>query len=89
MTKQSKKKESNPESSVASVNDYDPSSPIQEVSQIESTPSKKGSKMTYSDMIAELFITQFHQDKKLKDQGVTYQLIWKELEAKYPQTNKQ
>ena len=77
--------------------DYDPSSPVKTyLQQLPESQEKKEaavvapdvSKLTYGEMISELFTTIFHKEKKHRDNGVTYQLIWKELEAKYPHTNK-
>ena len=37
----------------------------------------------YNKMILQVFIDVFNKQKKYRDHGVTYQMIWKEVDRKY------
>lgn len=44
--------------------------------------------ITYEAMIKQAFVETFNKIKKLRDQGVTYQNIWKEIETRHKEANK-
>ena len=50
--------------------------------------ARGGSGITYESMIKQVFVDNFNKSKKLRDQGVTYQQIWKEVSEKYSDAKK-
>lgn len=48
-------------------------------------PSKN---LTYEAMIKQAFVETFNKVKKLRDQGVTYQTLWKEIETRHKEASK-
>jgi hypothetical protein len=43
---------------------------------------------TYGQMVAHLFQDEFNKSRKNKENGVTYQQIWKSMQEKFPHTHK-
>lgn len=47
------------------------------------------SRLTYQEMIVQLFVEDFNKSKKLKTDGVTYQQVWKSMSERWPLSKKE
>ena len=53
------------------------------------TERDSDNRMTYTQMIANLFTEEFNKTKKVRDNGVSYQQVWKSMNIKWNTTKKE
>ena len=50
---------------------------------VKTKTENQATSLTYEAMIKKVFTSVLHKNRKIKDQGATYQQIWKEMTAMF------
>ena len=63
-------------------------SPAKVQSPVHKSPVKESKRdserLTYGQMVTQLYVDDFNKQKKQREHGVTYQMVWKAMQAKFP-----